>query len=473
MSSILPIENTEALQRAFANSRAAARADALPTAATRLDRLARLERLLREHLPEWETAIAADFGERSRHETRLEAYSCLSALRHTRRHLKAWMRPQRRSAGLAFFPGRAEVRVQPLGTVGIVVPWNYPIFLSFGPLVDALAAGNRVLVKISEYTPQTAALFARLAARHFAPEEFTVVGGDVALAEAFSRLPFDHLFFTGSSAVGQRIMQAAAEHLTPVTLELGGKSPLLIAPDYPLAHAAERLIVGKCLNAGQTCVAPDYVLVTEGSEQALIAELQAALARLYPDFANTPDYSSIVNARQYQRLAATLDDARDRGARIVELCPGVPADPARRRMPPLALLDTRPDMRVMQEEIFGPLLPIVTYRQLDQALEFIRAGERPLAFYLFDRDRARTDRVLDAIHAGGVTINDVVLHLAQHDLPFGGIGHSGMGHYHGRDGFMTFSKQTGVFRQSRLSGVALFNPPYNRRFERLLAWLMR
>lgn len=467
------IETPDALSTAFARSRAAARSDGVPDAATRLQRLARLERLLREHLPEWETAIAADFGLRSRHETRLEAYSCLSALRHTKRHLKAWMCPQRRRAGLAFFPGRAEVRVQALGLVGIVVPWNYPIFLSFGPLIDALAAGNRILLKMSEYTPQTAALFARLADQHFAAEELTVVGGDLALAEAFSRQAFDHLFFTGSSAVGKRIMQAAAEHLTPVTLELGGKSPLLIAPDYPLAHAAERVIVGKCLNAGQTCVAPDYVLVAKGQEDALIAELRAALARCYPNLENTPDYSSIINDRQYQRLAGYVDDARAQGARIIELCPGIAPDPVRRRMPPLAVLDTQPTMRVMQEEIFGPLLPIVSYESLDQALDFIRAGERPLALYVFDQDRARTDRTLAAVHAGGVTVNDVVLHLAQHDLPFGGIGHSGMGHYHGRDGFLTFSKQTGIFRQSRLSGVALFNPPYNRRFERLLSWLMR
>ena len=467
------IDTPEQLASAFARARDASRRDPTPDAATRIARLNKLERLLREHLCEWETAVAADFGHRSPHETRLEAFASLEALKHSRRHLKRWMRPQRKPVGFNYLPGRAEIRVQPLGVVGIIVPWNYPIALSFGPIIDALAAGNRVLVKMSDYSPQTTTLFAQLVARHFAAEELCIVGGDLTLAEAFSCLPFDHLLFTGSGVIGRRIMRAAADHLTPVTLELGGKSPLLIAPDYPIEHAAERIIAGKCLNAGQTCVAPDYVLTPKGSEGALIAALQARIAAIYPDLVKNPDYSSIVNARQYARLESYVDDARAKGAKIVELCPGQTADRENRRLPPLAILNAHQEMLVMQEEIFGPLLPILPYETLDEAIAYINAGDRPLAMYIFDRQAQRVDAVLDATTVGGVTVNDVVVHLTQHELPFGGVGPSGMGGYHGHAGFLTFSKQTGVFRQARWNGVGLISPPYNARFDRLLAWLMR
>ncbi|HRE15771.1 MAG TPA: aldehyde dehydrogenase family protein, partial [Rhodocyclaceae bacterium] len=353
------IDNPVRMAEVFTLARSASRNGPTADAATRITRLNKLERLLRDHLGEWETAIAADFGHRSPHETRLEAYSSLEGLAYSRRHLKRWMRPQRRPVALTYLPGRAEVRIQPLGVVGIIVPWNYPIFLSFGPIIDALAAGNRVLVKMSEYSEQAAALFANIAARHFDPAELSIIGGDVSVAEAFSRLPFDHLFFTGSGAVGRRVMHAAAEHLTPVTLELGGKSPLLIAPDYPVEHAAQRIVAGKCLNAGQTCVAPDYVLTPKGSEGALIAALRERIARIYPDLLHNPDYSSIVNVRQYDRLVAYIEDARAQGAEIIELCPGQSPDRESRRLPPLAILNAHQEMRLMQEEIFGPLLPIL------------------------------------------------------------------------------------------------------------------
>ena len=461
------------MQSRFARMRKASRADMPPDHAQRQQSLATLERLLNEHRDEFAAAIASDFGGRSPHETQLlELFPSLEGIRHARAHLRQWMRPERRGVSLWFQPGRAEVRPQPLGVVGIIVPWNYPLYLAVGPLTAALAAGNRVLVKMSEFTPATARLFARLVAHYFGEDEVAVVEGDAAVAQAFAALPFDHLFFTGSTAVGHHVMRAAAEHLTPVTLELGGKSPAIVAPDYPLAKAAERILVGKCLNAGQTCIAPDYVLVPAGSEDAFVAAARAVVAGCYPDIAVTPDYSSVVNDRHFVRLQGYLDEAQALGARIMPLT-DVPGDATTRRFPPVVVLGADEAMRVMQDEIFGPILPVLPYADLDAAIGFVNARPRPLSLYVFDNDRTRVAQILDRTVSGGVTVNDTILHIAQDNLPFGGVGPSGMGHYHGRDGFLTFSKQKAVFRQSRLSGIGLFKPPYGRLFERLVKVLLR
>ena len=360
----------------------------------------------------------------------------------------------------------------PLGVVGIIVPWNYPLYLAIGPLTAALAAGNRALVKMSEFTPATAALLETLISRHFAGDEVAVVRGDAEVGQAFSRLPFDHLLFTGSTPVGHHVMRAAADHLTPVTLELGGKSPVIVAPDYPLAKAAERIMVGKCLNAGQTCIAPDYVLLPEGREEAFIAAAKAAVAACYPVLARSPDYSTVINDRHFARLSGYLEEAREKGASVMPLS-DVAADPGTRCFPPVLVRGVRDDMRVMQDEIFGPVLPIVSYRELGDAIAYINARPRPLALYVFDSDPARVERVLAETVSGGVTVNDTLLHIAQDELPFGGIGPSGMGHYHGHAGFLTLSKQKAIFRQSRLSGIGLFKAPYGVRFERLIRLLMR
>ena len=440
---------------------------------TRLRRLSALEAMLRENTAAFAAAISADFGNRSAHETQLlEIFPSLEGLSHARRHLRQWMRPQGRGVSLWFQPGRAEVRSQPLGVVGIIVPWNYPLYLAVGPLTAAFAAGNRALVKMSEFTPATATLLAELLARHFDTDEVSVVQGDAAVAHAFSQLPFDHLFFTGSTAVGHHVMHAAADNLTPVTLELGGKSPVIVAPGYSLEKAVDRILVGKTLNAGQTCIAPDYVLLPEGAEQDFIAAARAVLAACYPEMSSTPDYSSVVNARHYERLAGYLDDARTKGATIVPLAT-VEADPVTRRFPPVVLLNVTDEMKVMQDEIFGPILPIVTYHGVEAAVAYVNARPRPLALYVFDDNRSRVDHVLEQTVSGGVTVNDTILHIAQDELPFGGVGPSGMGHYHGHDGFLTFSKQKSVFRQSRLSGIGLFKPPYGRRFEWLIKLLLR
>lgn len=436
-------------------------------------RLDALAALVHDNAERFVAAIEVDFGHRSGHETQLlELFPCLEAIRHARAHVGAWMKPQHRSASLWFRPGRARIIMQPLGVVGIIVPWNYPLLLAVSPLAAALAAGNRVLLKMSEFTPRTGELLAELVARYFVEGDVAVVLGDAAVGAEFARLPFDHLLFTGSTRVGHQIMRMAADNLTPVTLELGGKSPVILGPDYPLQKAAERIMVGKLMNAGQTCIAPDYVLVPAGREQAFVAAARAVVARCYPDLAATPDYTAIINERHYKRLLAYVADAEARGARIEPLSAAT-ADSARRRLPPLALLNVDDGMQVMQDEIFGPLLPVLPYRDLDAAIAWVNQHPRPLALYCFENDAGRRDRVLNETISGGVTVNDTILHIAQENLPFGGIGPSGMGHYHGIEGFKTFSKQKGVFLQSSLNAMSQFNPPYGRMFERLTKLLIR
>jgi acyl-CoA reductase-like NAD-dependent aldehyde dehydrogenase len=341
-------------------------------------------------------------------------------------------------------------------------------------MTAALAAGNRVMLKMSEHTPETSATFARLIAQRFAPDEVAVITGDAEVGKAFSGLPFDHLLFTGSTQIGRHVMVEAATHLTPVTLELGGKSPAIVGPGYPIEHAAERIMTGKCLNAGQTCIAPDYALVPAGEVEAFVAAAKRFVADAYPDILRTRDFSTIVNERQFRRLVGYCEEATHKGARLVQLAgDGISWDFATRRFPPVALLGADDHMHVMTQEIFGPILPIVPYQTLDEAIAYVNARPRPLALYYFDRDGARIDRVLKETVAGGVTVNDTILHIAQDDLPFGGVGPSGMGAYHGREGFETFSHRKAVFRQSRLNGMRLFKPPYGKVFDAMVKLLVR
>jgi len=383
------------------------------------------------------------------------------------------MAPQRRSTGLWFQPGRSRIVFQPLGVVGIVVPWNYPLYLAVGPLVGAIAAGNRVLVKMSEAAPATGELLQRLVAERFDATLLSIVNGGSDVARAFVALPFDHLLFTGSTEVGRQVMRAAAEHLTPVTLELGGKSPAIVGRDVSIEEAATRILYGKCLNAGQTCIAPDYVLLPEERVETFVAAAKAAVGRLYPGLADNPDYTAIVNDRHRERLRGLLEDAKSKGARVVEVNPAGEDLSTSPKMAPCLLTGVTPDMRVMQDEIFGPLLPLVPYGKLDEALAFVNARPRPLALYVFDHDSNTIERVLAETVSGGVTVNETILHIAQEDLPFGGVGASGMGEYHGRAGFETFSKRKAVFFQSRFSGLKLFRPPYGPRFEALARFLFR
>ena len=447
--------------------------DPLPGWDVRAARLRTLQKLLTEQRGAFAEAISADFGHRPAEETELlELYPSLSNLRHSLKRGKRWMRAKRGLANLVFLPARTTLMPQPRGVVGIIVPWNYPLFLAVGPLIDALTAGNRVMLKMSEYTPRFSALFAEQVSRYFKADEVVVVTGDAGVAQAFSALPFDHLLFTGSTAVGHHVMRAAAANLTPVTLELGGKSPAIVGPGARMEHAAERIVLGKLVNAGQTCIAPDYVLVPRERMDEFVQTARRAAERLYPDIAGQAQYASIISDRQYQRLAALRDQAVAAGAQLQPLSDAQDA-PARRLLPPAVLTGVNDDMAVMQEEIFGPLLPVLPYDTLDDALGYIASHPQPLALYLFEQDRATVDRVLARTHAGGVTVNDTLYHIAQHGLPFGGVGPSGIGGYHGEAGFRTFSHMKPVFHQSRINGAGMLNPPYGAQFKRMLKLLMR
>ena len=446
-----------------------------PTLAERRDRLQRLAALLDRHEAALVQAISADFSGRSPHETRLaEAFVVRAGLRHALRHLKGWMRERRVPTQLHFLPGRNRLLPQPLGVVGVVAPWNYPLQLSLGPALAALAAGNRVLIKPSELTPAFSALLERAVAEAFAPDEMSVVTGDASVGQAFSHLPFDHLFFTGSTPVGRLVAQAAAANLTPVTLELGGKSPAIIDSSADLDEAAQRIAYGKLLNAGQTCVAPDYVLVPTGQGEALARRIARAAERMYPTLRDNPDYTAIVSPRHHARLRDMVAEAAGLGATIVQVNPANESlEQGTRKIAPTLVLNPPAGARLMREEIFGPVLPILEVPSLDAAIAHVQQGDRPLALYWFGRDTAHRDRVLHETISGGVTVNDCLWHLGQEHQPFGGVGASGMGAYHGEWGFNTFSKLKPVFHQSRWAGTALFRPPYGATFERILGLLQR
>lgn len=468
----MTLTSTE-LRDLFDRQHAASRAEPPASWETRRGRLQRLRSLIMAHRAEIVAAINDDFGNRAPRETDLlEMVQTLSALRHALAHGERWMRTRRRATTIWFRPGKSRVMPQPLGVAGIISPWNYPLLLTAGPLTSALAAGNRAMVKLSEFTPRFGELFARLAADAFDPEELAVVNGDADIGRAFSALPFDRLLFTGSTAVGHHIMRAAADNLTPVTLELGGKSPAIIAADADFDRAVTRIMAGKLYNAGQTCIAPDYVLLPADRIAEFIDKARAATSRFYPARTRERDYTTIINDRQYARLAGLVDEARAAGATVTPLADG-DSDPARRLMMPAALAGVPDNIAIMREEIFGPLLPLVGYDTLDAAIAHVNARPRPLALYLFTRDEARVKQVMAQTVSGGVTINDTLVHIAQDGLPFGGVGPSGMGVYHGEDGFREFSHMKPVFTQSRVNGLGLFAPPYGRRVAMLVKFLLR
>ncbi|HRE89513.1 MAG TPA: coniferyl aldehyde dehydrogenase [Myxococcota bacterium] len=441
------------------------------------ERMALLDKL-HDATKRWEerlaTAIDEDFGSRSKIETALaEVFITLASIKYIKRHLKSWMRPEARETSWVFMPAKNRIIYQPRGVVGVIAPWNYPLQLALVPIAYAIAAGNRVLLKPSELTPKTSDTLAAMLAEVFPSDTCAVITGGPEVGIAFSKLPFDHLLFTGSTTVGRHVMRAAADNLVPVTLELGGKSPVIVHGDYPLEKAAERVANGKLLNAGQTCIAPDYVLVPKGREEAFAAAFSAAVARFYPTLADNPDYTSIISDRHYQRLARLRDEARDQGAKVVEANPANETlDPAKRKLAPTLLLNVPEGCEVMADEIFGPLLPVVGYERLEDAIDYVNDRPRPLALYYFDRDDARIKKVLSETTSGGACVNETLLHVGQDDLPFGGVGPSGMGAYHGREGFLTFSHAKAVFHQSRLNSTALLAPPYGSTIERLLGLLI-
>lgn len=461
------------LQDALTRQRAAVRAAPVRGEAARRADLHALARFVRENADALCEAISRDYGHRSPHETRLaEVLPVLQEIDHALKHLRSWMKVQRRGIDhLAFGLANNAVIPQPLGVVGVIVPWNFPLNLSLVPLVAIFAAGNRAMVKLSEHSRHLAALLIARSPNYFPPEklQFFDETGDVGVA--FSRLPFDHLLFTGSGATGRAVMAAAAANLCPVTLELGGRSPALVCDDFDLRTAAERILYAKCLNAGQICITVDHVFVPRARLQDFIDLARRIVPERYADLAS-PDYTSIIHTSAYQRLTRALDAAQAQGATVIPLLPGAARDDAAHRLAPHLVIDAPADSELMQREIFGPILPVIAYDSVDEVVATINAGPRPLAFYPFTHDRARLAHLLDHVMSGGVSVNDVLLHVAQADLPFGGVGESGMGHYHGREGFETFSKLRPVFHQSRFALTHLLYPPYRGRFEQLVKFLM-
>lgn len=465
---------TDLLHSALALQRAAYLQHPFPTLAERRADLKTLQRFVREQQDALCDAINADFGHRSTHESLLmEIAPVVTEAGHALAALRSWMKPQHRAIDrLTFGLARNQVIPQPLGVVGVIVPWNFPIYLSLAPLVCIFAAGNRAMVKMSENSRHLAQLLVERMPAYFPPEKLQFFDETGGIGPAFSQLPFDHLLFTGSGTTGRAVMAAAARNLCPVTLELGGKSPAIVCDDYPLHKAAQRLLFAKFLNAGQACVSVDHVWLP----RARVAEFVELARQIVPTrYASleSPDYTAIIDGRAFERLVGALQEAADRGARLVPLLPGPAFDAATRKIAPHIVLDAPADCELMQREIFGPILPLRVYDSLEDVVSQVNAGPRPLAMYPFSNDRRRVDMLIERVMSGGVTVNDAVFHVGQHDLPFGGVGESGMGHYHGREGFNTFSKLRPVFRQSRLSSLALMRPPYGKLADAVLKFLIR
>ena len=446
--------------------------DGSPPLRERRSDLQKLKYAILARRRDFESAIDSDFGHRSAHETAImEIMPTVQSIDHLHRNLRRWLRPRKRRVALQFRPGTARVVLQPLGAVGIISPWNYPASLCLMPLATAIAAGNRAMLKPSEHTPKTSGLIAAMVREIFAEEQVAVVTGGSDVGEAFAALPFDHLMFTGSTSVGRAIMRSASTNLTPVTLELGGKSPAIVGRGFSPLRAARSIAYGKLSNAGQTCIAPDYALIQESEVDAFVAAFEAAARIAYPACAADEAYSAIISQRHHERLAALVEDSRRKGARVLEI--GAAPGAGSRKLRPTLIVGATPEMRVMQEEIFGPILPIISYKDISDAIAFVNANPRPLALYMFSDDRGVIEQVLDRTTSGNATVNDTLLHYAQDALPFGGVGPSGMGAYHGEEGFRSLSHAKGVFTQARWNFAGLMRAPFGRLTDTILNILLR
>lgn len=446
-----------------------------PNATERKDRITRLIDLVLDNRDTIADAISADFGNRSQHETiAADIVGTAKQLKYARDHLDQWMRPEKAKIEfpLGLLGARGRIHYQPLGVVGIVSPWNFPIFLAIGPMAEAFAAGNSVMLKPSEFTPRTSDLLKSLIEASFAPHEAVVTTGGVKVAQAFTALPFDHLLFTGASTIGPHVLRAAAEHMVPTTLELGGKNPTIIAPSADMNLTVARIAAGKVFNAGQVCLAPDYVLVPRAKMEEFATALEAKLSELYPTLSGNTDVTHIVTDRQIDRLKGLVDQARSAGARVVQVNPANEdlSSTNEKILPPTLIVDADPTLDVMQDEIFGPILPIIPYDTLDQAIAFANARPRPLAAYVFAKDADEQQRVMEDTISGGACINDTIMHSTQNTLPFGGVGNSGMGAYHGLHGFKRFSHAKAVYKQIKMDSVfKALRPPYGEKFFKTMA----
>ena len=457
------------MQAVLDRQRKAYLAEGVVTAKTRIDRIDRAIDILKKHGDRLSKAMAADFGHRSLEQSRFtDVDGSIGPLEHAKKKLKDWMKPERRKVmfPLGLVGSRGRIEYQPLGVVGCISPWNFPVNLTFTPLAGIFAAGNRTMIKPSEFTAQTSELMKECFAENFDEEEVAVFTGGPDVGGAFSRLQFDHLLFTGATSIARHVMKAAAENLVPVTLELGGKSPVIIGRSADMELAATNIMAGKTINAGQICLAPDYVFLPEDSRDEFVQHAQASVAKMYPDIKDNPDYTSIVNQRHFDRLTRYIEDAEAKGADVVEINPAGEdfSQQQHHRMPPTLLLNPTDDMQVMQDEIFGPLLPVKEYKEVEETIDYVNSKDRPLGLYYFGQDKSEEETVLTHTTSGGVTLNDVIMHVAQEDLPFGGVGPSGMGCYHGYDGFRNFSHPKSIYSQSKLASklASAMRPPYKK-----------
>ncbi|WP_448502950.1 coniferyl aldehyde dehydrogenase [Sphingomonas sp.] len=467
----------ESVMRTILDKQRAAFMEELPvTADARRDRLKRAVAMIVDNQQRFCDALSEDFGHRSQEQSLLtDIAASVGPLKHALKHLDQWMKAEKKPVQfpLGLLGGRAWVEYQPKGVIGIIAPWNFPVNLVMSPLAGVLAAGNRAMIKTSEYTPKVTALFEELASGYFDSSEVAFVSGGPDVGKAFAELPFDHLLFTGATGIAKHILHAAADHLVPVTLELGGKSPVIVGRSADMAQATERVAMGKMMNAGQICLAPDYMLVPADREEEAVAGLTRAASALYPTLIDNADYTSIINDRHHQRLTEWVEDARAKGAEVIVVNPANEDFGASntRKMPLHIVRNATDDMTVMQEEIFGPILPVRRYDRIEQAVEEVNRRDRPLALYHFGRDEDERRRVLDRTISGGVTLDDVIFHVSQEELPFGGIGPSGMGAYHGEAGFRTFSHARSIYRQPRIDVARLagLKPPYGAAMRKTIA----
>ncbi|MBH1971728.1 coniferyl aldehyde dehydrogenase [Moraxellaceae bacterium AER2_44_116] len=457
------------MQRIFDSQKTAFRLRPSTTASERIALLDNLKTVLIKYQDQIAIAIAEDFGHRSHHETKFaEVLTSLENIKYYSKNLRTWMQPDKRHVNPTHLPAKAWVQYQPLGVVGIITPWNYPLLLAISPLICALAAGNRAMLKMSSFTPRTGETLKRALAEAFSEDQVAVITGGGIVSDAFSRLPFNQMTFTGSTNVGRTVMAAAAENLTPVLLELGGKSPAIVHDSVPMKDVAERIALGKGWNAGQTCVAPDYVFLPKGKTLDFVAAMRSAIAKMYPTMLNNPDYTSIVNNKQYQRIKGYLDDAIDQGAELFEINPANESFTNTRKMPVILVSNIKQTMQIAKNEIFGPVLMVMEYDQLEDALSYINQRPSPLALYYFDYDERRSDFVLRNTQSGGFSANDVITHVAEEDLPFGGVGHSGMGKYHGREGFMAMSNARSVLMKPKFWSMRFLAPPFKSPLHKLI-----
>ncbi|MGI9325891.1 MAG: coniferyl aldehyde dehydrogenase [Pseudomonadales bacterium] len=471
----------EQMQSLLDQQRQAYLAEGFVSPAVRKDRLARAIDLLTQHAKRLVDAMGADFGHRSEHQSMFaDVAASVAPLRNAQQHVERWMKPEKRKAGpfpLNLLGAKARVEFQPLGVVGVISPWNFPVNLAFSPLAGIFAAGNRCMIKPSEFTPATSEAMAELIAQTFDPAELVVVTGGPQTGADFTKLPFDHLLFTGATSIAKHVMRAAAENLVPVTLELGGKSPVVVGRSSDIQKTSDAIMAGKMMNAGQICLAPDYVFVPDERVDEFVDAAQRSVTKMFPTLLDNPDYTSVINQNHFERINGYIEEAQSSGAKVVEINPAQEdfRQQPFHKIPPTLIVDPDDGLKVMQEEIFGPVMPIKSYKQVEESIDYINDHPRPLGLYYFGTDTAEESELLSRTTSGGVTVNDVVMHVAQEDLPFGGVGPSGMGSYHGHDGFKTFSHAKAIYTQTKVNIAELggLRPPYGEKIMKTIKAQMR